>query len=49
MVQFLGAEIAPYPDHVTQLTLLCVDWAAIGNVPARPQAKFDIEVKKTGG
>jgi hypothetical protein len=47
MMQFLRAEITPYPDNVTQLTLLCVGWAAIGDMPGWAQAKFDIEVKKT--
>jgi hypothetical protein len=45
MVQFLRTEIAPYPDNVTQLTLLCVGWAAIGDMSGRSQAKFDIEAK----
>ena len=46
MVQFLRAEIAPHPDNITQLTLLYVGWAAIGDVPERPQAKFDIVSEK---
>jgi hypothetical protein len=49
MMQFLRAEITPYPDNVTQLTLLCVGWAAIGDMPGWAQAKFDIEAKKQAG